>query len=74
MTAFASNNRSAGIAAQINVTPLVDVMLVLLVIFMIAVPVTTQRLTLAIAPACQHNCPPTSEPVRLAIKGTGELY
>ncbi|HEY2397272.1 MAG TPA: biopolymer transporter ExbD [Rudaea sp.] len=74
MAAFALRNGTCGIAAQINVTPLVDVMLVLLVIFMLAVPLTTQHLPLINAPACRENCPTPREPVRLAIKRTGELY
>jgi biopolymer transport protein ExbD len=74
MAAFALRNGTSGVAAQINVAPLVDVMLVLLVIFMLAAPLTTQRLPLTNAPACRDNCPLPREPVRLAIKYTGELY
>ena len=36
--AFSSGNDSGGPMAEINVTPLVDVMLVLLIIFMITTP------------------------------------
>ena len=42
--------------AEINVTPLVDVMLVLLVIFMLVTPAVTQTISQKIAPS-----PPTSE-------------
>lgn len=38
---FSSNNGSGGALSEINVTPLVDVMLVLLIIFMIAAPMMT---------------------------------
>ena len=37
--------------AEINVTPLVDVMLVLLIIFMITAPMLTQGLTVALPTA-----------------------
>jgi biopolymer transport protein ExbD len=74
MSAFALRNTAQGVSAQMNVTPLVDVMLVLLVIFMLAVPLTTQRLPLVNALPCSMNCPPPPEPIRLAIKRTGELY
>lgn len=70
MPAFAMNR--AAPAAAINITPLVDVMLVLLVIFMLAVPLQTSRLPLvngASCPACASDTP-----VRLAIKRTGEMY
>ena len=39
--AFSSNSNSGGPMADINVTPLVDVMLVLLIIFMITAPLMT---------------------------------
>jgi biopolymer transport protein ExbD len=74
VAAFALRNGTPGVASQINVTPLVDVMLVLLVIFMLAAPSTTQRLPLVNAPPCRDDCPMPREPVRLAIKRTGELY
>jgi len=74
MSAFALRHPIQGVSAQMNVTPLVDVMLVLLVIFMLAVPLTTQRLPLVNAPPCSENCPLPPEPIRLAIKRTGELY
>jgi biopolymer transport protein ExbD len=39
MGANVGNNNSAGYTAEINITPLVDVVLVLLIIFMVIVPV-----------------------------------
>ena len=57
-----------------NITPLVDVMLVLLVIFILAAPLPTQKLALLNAPPCVTACPPPPDPVRLAIKRSGELY
>jgi biopolymer transport protein TolR len=39
--AAASRVRGRGVSAEINVTPLVDVMLVLLIIFMVAAPLLT---------------------------------
>ena len=58
---------------QINVTPLVDVMLVLLVIFMIAAPLLTHKLGLDFS-HCSKDCPTASDPVKLSINRTGELY
>ena len=43
--AFASNPSHRSVA-EMNITPLVDVMLVLLVIFMVAAPIMTQRIPL----------------------------
>ncbi len=38
----ANGNGSKGMVSDINVTPLVDVMLVLLIIFMVTAPMMTQ--------------------------------
>ena len=72
MAAVALEREPAGFA-QINVTPLVDVMLVLLVIFMITAPLLTHKLALDFS-HCSGNCPIASDPVKLSIKQTGELY
>jgi biopolymer transport protein ExbD len=74
MSAFALDRESSRFA-EINVTPLVDVMLVLLIIFMIAAPLVTHKLTLNFGEhACIGACPAPTEPVTLSIKQTGELY
>lgn len=74
MAACASRNGTRNVAAVINMTPLVDVMLVLLMIFMLAAPLTAQRIPLSNSSVCQIDCPRRVEPIRLAIKRTGELY
>ena len=74
MSAFALD-RDPSSFSQINVTPLVDVMLVLLIIFMIAAPLATNKLTLNFGVKdCVGTCPKPNEPVNLSIKQTGELY
>jgi biopolymer transport protein ExbD len=73
MTAFALATPVRTVSAEMNITPLVDVMLVLLVIFMLAVPAATHRLELESAP-CSKSCPPPPAPINLSIKQTGELY
>ena len=45
--------------AEINVTPMVDVMLVLLIIFMITAPTLTQRMLLSL-PQPMKNPPPST--------------
>ena len=58
--------------AEINVTPLVDVMLVLLIVFMITMPVLTHSIPLQLpVAAAQDNVQP-KEPLRLAISKGGE--
>ncbi|WP_130618588.1 ExbD/TolR family protein [Dyella amyloliquefaciens] len=59
--------------AQINVTPLVDVLLVLLVIMMITSPVLTHKLKLDLPQPgkTQTETPPT---VHLSIHADGSMY
>ena len=74
MSAFTLDRETNGFA-QINVTPLVDVMLVLLIIFMIAAPLVTHKLSLNFnRENCVVNCPKPGDPINLSIKQTGELY
>jgi biopolymer transport protein ExbD len=65
----------SGPMADINVTPLVDVMLVLLIIFMITVPMLSHKIPIDLpqpttTPPVQN--PP--EPIKLAIQAGGQLF
>lgn len=59
--------------ATINITPLVDVMLTVLIIFMITAPMVTHKIDLPLAGGSQAI---TQEPrvLGVSIKNTGELY
>jgi biopolymer transport protein ExbD len=60
--------------ASINITPLVDVMLVLLVIFMVTAPVLSRAIPLDLPQAVPDQPrPPPPEPIRLRIDAAGEL-
>ena len=60
--------------ADINVTPFVDIMLVLLIIFMVAAPLATVsvevKLPTAVAPP-QTNPP---KPIYISVQGDGDVY
>src|SRR5690606_37640597 len=60
--------------ADINVTPFVDIMLVLLIIFMLASAVATPgvEVKLPIALAAQSESPP--KPMYISIKDDGRVY
>lgn len=72
--AFASGSMQRE-QAQINITPLVDVMLVLLVIFMVAAPVLSRPIPLQLPQAGPVDAepPPKPEPVLLRIDAVGGL-
>ena len=61
--------------ADINVTPLVDVMLVLLIIFMITAPLMTHKVVVKLPEATLSDKPVLkTPPVTLAIKASGERF
>jgi biopolymer transport protein ExbD len=62
--------------ARINITPLVDVMLVLLVIFMVAAPVLSRAVPVNLPQAGPDDPsrPPPPEPIRLRIDAAGGLF
>ena len=60
--------------ADINVTPFVDVMLVLLIIFMVAAPLATTSLKIDLPPAQAPKNPDQQKPTFLSIRKGGEVY
>jgi len=69
------DNDDLGDLAEINVTPLVDVMLVLLVIFMVTAPMLTQGLTVALPSAEGRSLELASNnPAKITIAASGGVY
>ena len=61
--------------SDINVTPFVDVMLVLLIIFMVAAPMATVSIRLDLPPAVPPENPEDEkEPVFITIQESGSLF
>ena len=59
--------------ADINVTPFVDVMLVLLIIFMVTAPLATVSIKIDIPPA-QAPTKPSKPPTYISIANNGQLF
>jgi biopolymer transport protein TolR len=71
---MSSNRRTA--MAEINVTPLVDVMLVLLIIFMVTAPMMQEGVSVELPQASGDPLPkeqPNSEVV-IAVSGKGDIF
>ena len=66
--------RKRAAMSDINVTPLVDVMLVLLIVFMVAAPMMTQGLEVDLPEATTRSLPQTETPLVVTINKDGELF
>jgi biopolymer transport protein ExbD len=60
--------------SDINVTPFVDVMLVLLIIFMVSAPLATVYLKVDLPPPTENPPPMEIEPILVNIQSDTELY
>jgi len=71
-TGFGRNNKR--FMSDINVTPLVDVMLVLLIIFMVAAPMMTQGVDVNLPKTTAKNIKSQDEPLMLTVNKKGEVF
>ena len=60
--------------SEINVTPFVDVMLVLLVVFMITAPLLTMGVPIDLPEASASNLQGNEEPLTISVNGKGEIF
>ncbi len=60
--------------AEINVTPLVDVMLVLLIVFMVAAPLMTSGVNVDLPKASAAPLSQDSEPLTVSVNAEGKIY
>ena len=69
-----SSEEEPGVMASINTTPLVDVMLVLLIIFLITIPVITKTVPVKLPNA--NNIPTQTKPqdITIAVDAAGNVY
>ena len=74
MAMDASSQRDGTTIAQINVTPLVDVMLVLLVIFMVTAPIIQQGVQVNLPQAKAGAIPGTEELLVVTVAKNGKIY
>ncbi len=62
------------LVAEINVTPLVDVMLVLLIIFMVTAPMMTQGLEIDLPKTTAKPLRQKEKPIVVSVNGKGEIF
>jgi len=66
--------RRGGAINEINMTPFIDVMLVLLIIFMVAAPLMTVGVPLDLPQTKAAQLNVDAKPVTLSIKSTGQVF
>jgi len=71
---FDQNKSGGHTVAEINMIPLIDVMLVLLVIFMITAPMMTHTVKIDLPKASSTPQQPTSDPIAVSIDADGQLF
>ena len=67
-------NKKNRVISQINVTPFVDVMLVLLIVFMITAPLLTVGVSVDLPKTKASQLNSKGDPIIISIKKNGELY
>lgn len=74
MAVDASSSREGTTISQINVTPLVDVMLVLLVIFMVTAPIIQQGVQVNLPQTKASAIVGSEEPLIVTVAKDGKIY
>src|SRR5258708_32623052 len=67
-------HRRRGVMSEINVTPMVDVMLVLLIIFMISAPLLTVGVPLDLPQSQAKSLDQDKEPLTIAVNLQGQVF
>jgi biopolymer transport protein TolR len=65
---------SAGVMSEINVTPLVDVMLVLLIVFMVAAPLMTVGVPIELPKTEAKQMDSSTEPITVTVQKDRTIY
>ncbi|MEM0928412.1 MAG: protein TolR [Pseudomonadota bacterium] len=66
--------RTSAPMSEINVTPMVDVMLVLLIIFMVAAPLLTVGIEVELPETEAQALTEQTEPISVSVTSTGVIY
>jgi biopolymer transport protein TolR len=67
-------HRRSPVMAEINVTPMVDVMLVLLIIFMVSAPLLTVCVPIDLPQSQAKSLDQDKEPLAISVNGKGQVF
>jgi biopolymer transport protein TolR len=68
------NRRRRSVMSEINVTPMVDVMLVLLIIFMVSAPLLTVGVPIDLPQSQAKSLDQDKEPLTISLNGEGKVF
>ena len=68
------HRRRRAVMSEINVTPMVDVMLVLLIIFMVSAPLLTVGVPIDLPQSQAKSLDQDKEPLTISLNGDGKIY
>ena len=74
MAMSTGGNESGSPMSEINVTPLVDVMLVLLIIFMVTAPMITSSVNVNLPQANAKPAPSDMKPITISVNAQGGVF
>ena len=69
-----SRRRTSHVMSEINVTPMVDVMLVLLIIFMVSAPLLTVGVAIDLPQTQAKSLDQDREPLTVTVNDKGQVY
>ena len=72
--AFQTQNDDDGVMSEINVTPLVDVMLVLLIVFIVTAPLLTNAIHVNLPKTAETAPPEEKKAVDISVDAQGKVY
>ena len=66
--------RGGSVISEINVTPMVDVMLVLLIIFMVSAPLLTVGVPIDLPQTAAKSVDQNKDPITVSVNDKGQIY
>ena len=72
--AFSTTNDSDDVLSEINITPLVDVMLVLVVALIVTAPLLNNAIKLNLPKTVATQAPQTRKPVNVSVDAKAQVY
>ena len=66
--------KRSAVMSEINVTPMVDVMLVLLIIFMVAAPMMTSGVPVDLPRTAANELPSQTRPITVSVSPDGAIF